>query len=178
MTAYIDSSAVISECKRYRYALHRIWDRSKSVACVIGLNPSTADSSNDDPTIRRCVGYAKLFGYGGFIMVNLFAYRATDPKEIKRLPIDIAIGPENDIYLRRITLGAKTVIAAWGSHGDMQGRGKQVMRMLREQCKVVYCFNTKSGYKTKNGQPKHPLYLPGDANLVEIRYVGQEPVPV
>ena len=176
MTAYIDQSAAISECKRYRYTLHRIWNRSKPVACVIALNPSTANSENDDNTVRRLVSFCKAFGYGGFVIINLFAYRATDPKEIKRLPADIAIGPENDIYLRRITLGAKLVIAAWGSHGDLHGRGKQVMRLLREQSKTVHCFNTKTGHKTKNGQPKHPLYLPGDANLVEIKYVGPEPV--
>lgn len=144
-------SAVLSPCRLYRYELWRRW--SDAAACVfVGLNPSTADETNDDPTIRKCVGYAKRWGYGSLCMVNLFAFRATLPKDM--LAADDPIGPDNDATLKRLAADAGIVIAAWGNDGGHLGRDKAVMAMLPE----LHCLK-----QNKDGSPAHPLYLRGDA---------------
>lgn len=84
------SDAELSKCRTYRYALWRTWDESKPFAMFVGLNPSTADELEDDPTIRRCINFSKLWGYGGLCMVNLFAYRATDPTALFLVAVDDA----------------------------------------------------------------------------------------
>ena len=90
--SFIYKNATFSSCRAYRYSLSRIWDKKKKLVLLIGLNPSTADEKVDDPTIRRCVNYAKNWGYGGFLMVNLFAYRTTLPSShIKRTSILITL---------------------------------------------------------------------------------------
>jgi hypothetical protein len=96
----LESSAVFSTCRRYRYVLRRIWDRSTPPAMFVGLNPSTADEVKDDPTVRRCIGYAKRWGFGGLIMTNIFAFRSTDPNALVEL--DDPVGPRNDAWLRRL----------------------------------------------------------------------------
>lgn len=144
-------SAVLSPCRKFRYELWRRW--SDAPACVfVGLNPSTADETNDDPTIRKCVGYAKRWGYGSLCMVNLFAFRATQPKDM--LAAADPIGPENDATLKRLATDAGIIIAAWGNHGGHLGRDKAVMAMLPE----LHCLK-----RNKDGSPAHPLYLRGDA---------------
>ena len=101
----IRAGAKISGCGTYRYALWRHWDSdwngqgdSNSVM-FIGLNPSTADATEDDPTLRRCIGFAKSWGFGGLYMLNVFAYRATDPRLMKRQKPKVAIGPRNNMHL-------------------------------------------------------------------------------
>ena len=115
----------------------------------IGLNPSTADEANDDPTVRRCIRFAQSWGYGALCMTNIFAYRATDPADM--LVQDDPVGPENDAYLRRLAAGAGVVVAAWGTHGTHMGRHKAVRAMLP---RLHYLR------LTKDGHPGHPLYLP------------------
>lgn len=145
----------------YRYSLSRIWDESLPPLTVIGLNPSTADETEDDPTIRRCVGYAKAWGLGGLIMLNLFAYRATNPQEMKAAPDPI--GPDNDAFLR---VGADGVfLAAWGAHGAFRGRGDSVRRLLWNR--PLYCLGV-----THKGEPKHPLYLRADLQPVPLQPLG------
>jgi len=117
----------------------------------IGLNPSTADENNDDPTVRRCIRYAFDWGYGGLCMANIFAFRATDPVEMKRAADPI--GPENDKYLIELSEGAGIVVIAWGNHGSFHDRGNQVLKLLDD---FFYLGLTKSK------QPKHPLYLRKD----------------
>jgi hypothetical protein len=117
------------------------------------LNPSTADASTDDPTIRRCLGFAKSWGFGGLVVTNLFAFRATDPKELYRTPE--AVGPLNDEYIVRWAGGADLVIAAWGTLGVMRGRGAAVLARLRQSGIAVHAIKRTSG-----GYPSHPLYLP------------------
>ena len=144
----MDRGATISQCGLYRYSLWRRW--APGPMCVfIGLNPSTADATLDDPTIRRCVGFAKSWGFGGLMMLNLFAYRATDPAGMKAA-LD-PIGPENDEALHFAHSNTTTVIAAWGAHGTFKGRAQQVRAMLP---RLHYLRLTKDGY------PGHPLYLP------------------
>ena len=153
----IYSNAKFSNDGVYRYALWRTWDQSLEKLLFIGLNPSTADEVKDDPTMRRCIRFSKDFGFGGFIMANIFAFRSTDPKKLKK--IKNPIGNKNDFWIKKLNKEAGMTIAAWGTHGDYLNRGKEVSRMLKN----LYCLR-----KTKNGFPSHPLYLP--ANLKPIKY--------
>jgi hypothetical protein len=123
------------------------------------LNPSTADEKEDDPTIRRCVNFAKRLGYGGAHMLNLFAYRATDPQEMKKA-VD-PVGPYNDrITKLYIADRHNDFVAAWGIHGSYMGRDKVVAAMIPE----LLCFGV-----TKEGHPRHPLYLRNDTGLIPWR---------
>jgi hypothetical protein len=144
-------SATLSPCRTYRYLLTRVWDDRP--ACVfIGLNPSTADEKTDDLTITKCIGFAKQWDCGQLRMLNLFAYRDTDPAKMlmQRHPI----GPECDEYLDRFTADAKIVVAAWGMHGGLQRRDAVVVDRLRERGVVLMCLGM-----TKEGFPRHPSRL-------------------
>lgn len=152
------STAVFSSDRLYRYALIRIWDRSRDVVAFVGLNPSTADETEDDPTIRRCVNFAKDWGYGGLVMLNLFGYRATMPAEM--MCQDDPIGFENDIWTLVFTHWADKIILSWGTSGEYKGRDKAVIDFLPKD-KLFTLGLTKDGY------PKHPLYLKKDTQLIE-----------
>lgn len=147
-------NAVLSVDGRYRYALMRRWGDGEPVAFVM-LNPSTADASTDDPTIRRCVGFAKRWGYGQLLVVNLFAWRATDPKALSAA--DDPVGGENDGYLSAVACQSARVVAAWGAWLPPwpRDRAKRVVSLLREQGVDLYHLGL-----TAAGQPRHPLYLP------------------
>jgi len=119
----------------------------------IGLNPSTADETQDDPTIRRCIGFAKAWGFSALCMTNLFAYRATDPAVMKAEQFPIG-GDENDLALRSLSESAGIVIAAWGVHGTHMERDAAVKKLVPN----LQCLGT-----TKEGHPRHPLYLRKDA---------------
>lgn len=148
-----ERSAVLSDCGKYRYALRRHIPCEHSMV-FIGLNPSTADAELDDQTIRKCRHFAKRFGYNGFIMVNLFAFRATRPVDMKKA-LD-PIGPDNDQWLRLI-LGADTLkVAMWGNDGVFMDRDRFVQGLGSE----LHCLGVNS-----NGTPKHPLYLPNETKL-------------
>lgn len=158
-------AAWFSECGIYRYALLRCIDlgmdgldgKQDRTVNFIMLNPSTADDRIDDPTIRRCIGFARRWGYGELMVTNLFAFRATDPDNLKRWASD-PVGPENDEYIRKIAEAADLVIAAWGSHGEYRRRDEEVRRIVRSVGKQEHCLAL-----TMTGQPKHPLYLPKTA---------------
>lgn len=117
---------------------------------VIGLNPSTADERQDDPTIRRCKGFAEAWGFGALCMTNLFAIRGTDPGIALAHPAPT--GPENDAWLRAAAAGAGLVVAAWGDRGNFNRRNAEVESLLKGK---LHCLRF-----TKTGQPEHPLYLP------------------
>ena len=142
-------TADFSSCRRYRYALWRIWGGTTGYAMFVGLNPSTADENVDDPTIRRCMAFAKDWGYSGLCMANLFAYRATQPADM--MSAGDPIGPDNDDWLRDASGGAAVVVAAWGVHGAFIGRHEVVRKTLP---RLHYLR------LTKDGHPGHPLYLP------------------
>lgn len=140
-----------SPCRQYRYALWREWDMiNSSYAMFVGLNPSTADEFSDDPTIRRCVDFAKRWGYGALCMTNLFAFRATEPEQMK-IQAD-PIGAENDANLIALAGDAGVVIASWGVHGSHRQRDDKVKRLLAGK---LFCLAI-----SKEGLPRHPLYLP------------------
>lgn len=150
-------SAVFSKCGRYRYALRRIWTVDLPAVMFIGLNPSTATAATDDPTLRRCIRFAQAWGFGSLVMTNLFAMRSTDPAALSRA-VD-PIGPRNNWWLAFHRGRADAVVAAWGAHGTLHSRGEEVIRRFRD----LHCLGL-----TRNGQPRHPLYLPGDLELVRF----------
>ena len=153
------SSARISNCGQYRYWLHRSWPSGDGrVICFVMLNPSTADHQQDDPTIRRCVGFAKAWGFSHLFVRNLFCLRATDPKQL--LKVSDPVGPEADAELV-ISMAADMVLVAWGGWVPL-GREKRALELLAT--KDVYCLG-----KTASGQPRHPLYCKGDLQPVLFR---------
>jgi hypothetical protein len=143
--------AQFSNDRKYRYALWRTWDESESHVMFIGLNPSIADETKDDPTIRRCIGFAKQWEFGGIYMLNIFAYRATNPKNLMKA--EKPIGPDNNEYLKMYYNQPGLNIACWGAWGKFMNRGKQVINLLG-------VMNLSCLGMTLSGQPKHPLYLP------------------
>lgn len=153
----MNRETIFSADRTYRYTLWREWIGGQGYCMFIGLNPSTADETQDDPTIRRCIGYAKSWGYSALCMTNAFAFRATDPKVM--LAAAYPIGQENDVHLLRVSQGAGVIVAAWGSHGTHRGRDQEVRRMLPK----LHCLSL-----TKAGQPGHPLYL--KASLVPVEF--------
>jgi hypothetical protein len=151
---YLSAGATFSPDRKYRYDLWRVWRQGGRRISFIGLNPSTANESTDDPTIRRCVGFAQSWGYGEFHMLNLFAFVSSEPRKLC-YPNPDPVGPENDGYLRVLY---PEVIVAWGSWGKLhvnciEERAKTVLRFLADP----WCLG-----RNKDGEPKHPLYLPGD----------------
>jgi len=152
-----DKSALFSPCRNYRYALWRWWDKEKPYAMFIGLNPSTADEINDDPTIRRCMRFAKDWGYGGLCMANLFAFRATNPKEMKNS--SFPVGVQNTDWLVKISKhkDAGVIVFAWGTHGTHQERDLVITDLIPNGM----CLGV-----TKNGHPRHPLYLKADTEPI------------
>lgn len=146
------SVAVYSADSLYRYALVREWNPLVPKLVVIGLNPSTATESVNDPTITRLVRRANAMVAGGLVMLNLFAYRATDPMVMKSVPDPI--GPANDIALRVLCKGAPIVLGAWGNDGTFRKRSDQVTRLLLDVGVSLHALAI-----TKQGQPQHPLYV-------------------
>ena len=172
----IRRAASFSRCQNFRYWLSRDWPEpdSGSRGCVnfIMLNPSTADAKIDDPTIRRVMNFSFSWGFRRLVVTNLFAYRSPSPKTLNELvrkskpktmnkisdsdsPID---GPRNRKTLRQFAKAADLIVCAWGNHGRLLGRNKDVLRLLASY--DLYCLGM-----TAAGEPKHPLYLRKDANL-------------
>ena len=146
------SSAVFSDCGEYRFALTRDWGQGKRLAFVM-LNPSTADHFRNDPTVARCETRARDMGAGAFRVVNLFAFRATDPRDLRRA--DHPVGEGNDATLRAAARLADMTICAWGAHGDHRGRAGEVLNLLRRTGRPLFTLGL-----TMGGAPRHPLYLP------------------
>lgn len=139
----------------YRYVLARRWAVDGPTAWFIMLNPSTADAETDDPTIRRCIGFARSWGMSSLAVLNLYAWRATDPKELRRqaaIGVDVC-GPHNDRFLRSLAAlpDDEPIIAAWGAHAP-RARADHVMAMPGMD--RTQCLGT-----SKHGQPRHPLYI-------------------
>ncbi len=146
-----ESGAIISACGRYRYALWRRWQPGPALLFVM-LNPSTADAANNDPTIRRCIGFAQSWGFGSLLVGNLFALRTPSPKRL--LKARAPVGPDNAEWLQRLQQHAELTVAGWGNHGQYRRAGTK-MRLLLTDPKVLGL--------TKLGEPRHPLYVPASA---------------
>jgi len=155
MTKYLINSAIISNDGQFRYELVRAWDLSLPVLSFVMLNPSQANATEDDPTVRQCVEHAKAKGFGGIAVYNLFAYKATNPTELLNKQVQDLVGPFNDDLIKGIKPETTTVLA-WGAFVDrsplLKARADQVCKML-EQCAVM-CLGV-----NKAGSPKHPLYI-------------------
>jgi len=146
------SEAVYSNCEHYRYALTRIWQPKGRKVLFLMLNPSTATEVQNDPTVERCERRARTLGFGAFRVCNIFAFRATDPRDM-RAAAD-PVGPANDAAILEAIDWADEVVAGWGNHGDHLARGKAVEALLRAQPKAPKHLGL-----TKSGHPKHPLYI-------------------
>lgn len=147
------SEAVYSACGAYRYSLRRIWQPEGRRVNFVMLNPSKADEIRNDPTVERCEQRARRLGFGGFQVTNIFAWRDTDPQAMRRA--DRPIGPENDVVLIQAARQADQVIAAWGVHGAHLARGTAVAKLLVDAGCDLFHLGL-----SKDGHPRHPLYLP------------------
>jgi len=160
----IESSAIFSDDRVYRYVLTRSWDTGKPKCMFIGLNPSTADEIDNDPTVRRCINFARDLDYGTLVMMNIFGLRSTDPKVLYH-SID-PVGPDNDYWLRTKKDEVNMVIAAWGNHGRLNQRSVHVITMIHE-------FHVLG--ITKLLEPKHPLYLRQDLYPIPYKQALKNP---
>lgn len=158
------NGANFSEDKIYRYALWRVWDISKGIIMFIGLNPSTADETYNDPTIRRVISFAKQWGYGGVYMMNCFPLVSSDPKALRKFNVVsycYHVLNINDHWLLRAAKGSKDIIFAWGNFDIVKetGRDKDLIKMFPDAKALIL---------NKNGSPRHPLYV--KSNIVPIRF--------
>lgn len=152
MDLFLERDAVISDCGKYRYMLRRTWDHSNPRSLIVMLNPSTADAEVDDATIRSCIRLSKIAGYGSFEVVNLFAFRATEPTDMQRAADPV--GPANNDAIEGALGRCDLVVCAWGAYPGAIERGRAVRSLIRCRRPAVFCWGT-----TKNGAPKHPLYI-------------------
>lgn len=141
--------AVFSPCRRYRYKLWRRWSDTKPLNFLM-LNPSTADETVNDPTVEGCERRAREWGYGGVVVTNLFAFRATDPEEMKRCGDPVGI--DNNDHIRREYVFSAMTICAWGNHGAHMNRSATVRKLLSKGVLHALKLN-------KSGEPQHPLYI-------------------
>lgn len=148
---------VMSECGLYRYRLGRVWSDAQHLLFVM-LNPSTADGEVDDPTVRRCIGFAKSHGYGGIQVVNLYAYRATDPRDLKAA--GYPVGADNNDHIKTALQSAGTVCVAWGDRARGLSRPEEVLGIIARAGRSANCLGI-----TKHGLPSHPLMLASACRL-------------
>ena len=148
-----DNGAIFSDDRKYRFVLWRKWDKTKPMIMFIGLNPSTANENHDDPTIRRVVGFARKWGYGGVYMLNLFTYVSAYPAELTKCEDPLLMA---DHYLEVFCHKAELIVFAWGNFPEAVERSRRMQFLFPS----ARCFG-----KNKNVSPKHPLYLPGSAQL-------------
>jgi len=150
------ASATFSPCRLYRYTLTRIWDPTLPILVFLMCNPSTADETDNDQTVERCQRRARRMGYGGVIVLNLFALRSTDPDVLYE--VEDPVGPDNDAVIRDVCSRASMVICAWGKPGRLLARAASVMDMLRVIGVPLFALAV-----NQDGSPKHPLYCRNDA---------------
>lgn len=162
----LKQGAVISQSGVYRYELYRIWDREKPKVLFIMLNPSTADHTKDDPTIRRCMDFANSWGYGGIYVCNLYAARTSDPRVLKsahNAGVDI-VGDENLKHIEESFFKTSKVIFAWGS-----SKPDKMAYQNHTEGIIAKYYDAECLGKNKDGSPKHPLYLKKDLKTFLFR---------
>lgn len=157
-------TAIISDCQQYRYELGRDFiENANNPAIFCMLNPSTADALLDDPTIRRCIQFAKDFGHDSLKVVNLYAFRSPSPKDL--WVASDPVGVDNNQYLMNLFLKHKKIICAWGGNAKIE-RVQEVYDLLTKLNVEMWCLGT-----TKQGMPKHPLYLKATQPLLEFKII-------
>ncbi len=149
----VEKDATLSKCGRYRYELIRRWGPG-SLATFVMLNPSKADHKVDDPTVRKCMKFARKWGYSGIRVVNLFAWRATDPAALKKVPREDLVGPYNNDHILHACKSPGMVVLAWGAHGGLHGRDQEVIKVLQEKFVDYHHLG-----RTKHGLFRHPLFI-------------------
>ena len=158
-------SAFISDDGRYRYSLTRdVAPLTGEGTCTfVMLNPSTADAEQDDPTIRRCMGFTRSWGFARLKVVNLYAYRATDPRDLYAVDpyLEVQVGPENDCTIAKVVGGSDLVICAWGAGSRSPNREGRVLDLIAAPHALGL---------TKDGSPRHPLYVRADAKPIPFAH--------
>lgn len=155
---HLTATAALTSCGTYRYLLTRLWNPTLPLAAWVMLNPSTADHTTDDPTLRRVTAFTRRFGCGSVAVVNLYALRSTDPAALRHHPDPV--GPLNDAFLRHTVAEAGLVVCAWGGSLPSPDRALAVIRVLTRTGARLRCLGT-----TTSGQPRHPLDLPNTTPL-------------
>lgn len=155
-----NAGAFFSPCREYRYTLWREFDTDAAYRTIafIGLNPSTADEFTDDNTVRRCWKFAQRWGFSKFFMLNLFGYRATDPKDMKAR--EEPTGPWNFQCVINVVNAVDLAVLAWGVHGTYLKQDEVMLDALSMFDRKLYCLG-----RTKDGHPRHPLYVPNATKL-------------
>ncbi len=156
----IASGASFDRSRRYRYSLYRQFGSGEGTLAMIMLNPSTADAQYNDPTITRCIRFAHRHGFNRLNVVNLFAFRATAPTDLKRE--SKPVGKHNDTYIKEAVQAAKLTLIAWGNHGQFLSREDEVLDLLKGI--KLHCLGT-----NKSGSPRHPLYVPDSQMPLQYR---------
>lgn len=151
--------AILSSDRQYRYMLSRVWDENLPMVVFIGLNPSTADETTDDNTIKKCIKFATSWGYGGLYMLNLFAYRSTNPYEMYN--VADPVGSKNNGYIQEYAKKSDKVICAWGNMGSYNGRSSNILKQLDNAYYIKL---------NKTGEPSHPLYKNADLKPQKIKH--------
>jgi hypothetical protein len=159
--AFSKSVAIFSPCERYRYTLERwwsplLWEHGGRYVNFLLLNPSTADAAQSDPTVTRCIHFARDWGFDGLLVTNIFALRSTDPKELKKA--EDPVGPKNNQYILSVARKASLVVCGYGNWGELYGRGRAVTQLLWDNGIDWKCLGV-----TKQAYPRHPLYVRRDA---------------
>ena len=158
--------AVLSKCRNYRYTLSRNVDMfGEKVFAYFGVNPSTADETIDDQTVKKWIGFTAKNAGSSFVVGNVFAYRATDVNELAK--IEDPVGPDNDKYISMLIDQADVLVPCWGARGKlpetMRDRLDEIMSLLKRSGKPVLCFGL-----TASGDPKHPMMLSYETKLVPV----------
>jgi hypothetical protein len=147
---YQEKGAVFSDCGKYRFMLWRVWDEFAPKVLFVCINPSKAGVCVDDPTVKRCIGFAKRAGYGGLYLVNLFGLVSTDPAGLFANTNPTG-NPDNDNYIHKAAAQCTNVIVAWGEDGSHLGRDHEIIRLLKTWFPQILCLE-----KMVSGQPRHP----------------------
>jgi hypothetical protein len=161
MNLFEESGAEFSPCRKYRYALWRIWDPEAPLAMFIGLNPSTANEVKADPTIMRVSSMVRSWGYGGFYMMNLFALVSPYPDDLKKVADPLG---DNDGWIERISQKCQLVVFCWGNFKEAKVRAKAIIDLFPDAHAL---------YINKDGSPKHPLYCP--IKTLPIKFQNHHP---
>ena len=166
-------TAYISKDQLYRYTLHRVWNMRIGSMVFVMMNPSTADYTKNDPTIRRCVNFARDHGLGGISVVNLFAWRATDPRKLNDAAIHDPIGPDNNYHIAQVLrvfrhFPDSRLVCAWGAHKHPQkdAQVENIDRLATSLNIPQYCLGM-----TLEGAPRHPLFVPKKMRIITYRAI-------
>lgn len=146
----VEKGAVL-DSENHRYLLTRIWNKDLPLLCLVMLNPSDADHERNDPTILNCIRFARHWRYGGIIVVNLFSYRTSKPRQLYALDYAAVVGALNNRYISEAVAESDRTIVAWGNHGIFNNRDLEVLGLIRERTEPM-CFGL-----TKSNMPLHPL---------------------